>query len=434
MSALLRSLIVMSLTLLAWGINPARSVLADIPKREDNRELHVIGIYEGVEKTGTEIHGGRATVTVDRPNRKVTLILAAYSSVTWEIKPTRDTTIEQIIVGGYEPQAVKELPGVKVVKAFRDGAAKPTLSFFGYKVESPRFRALVDQLPQWTDLEISSFHGTYAYRHEAPLVIDGVQDDARLLRSYPKPTPLTELPDILFRGVHLKGDARSPFSTEASYGDFTLSGPQVDTLKPLPRNVQRLAYDYVNKKYYGIAGHDAVEIDLVAMKTTKMDVGFDVPRLSWPADLTFDAKRTRLLLITSGGGGYLYSYDIATKGWSVLAEKTGVATLVYHPKHDCLYGLAVHHSEDGGKPALRQFNNQGALLNETMLGDSVVPGCMSPGPGPSGTRLIAVDEYLVAIASPHGLRSSEERGPNRTYVYLIDPKKGKVWLTAKQPQ
>ncbi len=408
--------------------------LADIPKREDNRELHVVGIYEGVERTGNQIHGGRATVTVDRPGRKVTLIVAAYSSVTWEVKPKRDTTIEQVIIGGYEPQAIKDLPGAKIVKAFRESGAKSVLPFFGYKVESPRFRALVDELPEFTDLEISSFHGTYAYRHEVPIVIDSVQDDPRLLRNYPQPTPLAQLPEMLFPALHYTVDPVRRHSAEAAYGDFTLGGPRAETLKPLPKNVQRLAYDHVNKRYYGIAGHDAVEVDLNVGKTTKMDVGFDVPRLSWPADITFDSNRSRLLLVTSGGGGYLYSYDIATKSWSVLAEKIGTATLVYHAKHDCLYGIAVHYSEDGGKPALREFNNHGALVKETPLGEPIVPGSIGSGPGTSGTQLIAIDDYVVVIASPHGIHFSEGRGAARTYIYLIDPRKGQVQLTWKHPE
>jgi hypothetical protein len=421
------------LSLLGGQVLLPRAALA-IPKRDDNRELHVVGIYEGVERTGDQIHGGRATVTVDRPGRKVTLILAAASSVTWEVKPTRNTTIERVFIGGYEPQAIKDLPGADIVKAFRESGSKSILPYFGYKVDSPRFRALVDQLSDFTDLEISSFHGTYAYKHETPIVVDSVQDDPRLLRNFPQPTPLAELPQMLFPAVHYQGDPTRPFSFEAARGDFTLDGPQMETLQPLPKNVQRLAYDHINKNYYGIAGHDAVQVDLKAAKTTKMDVGFDVPRLSWPADITFDSKRSRLLLVTSGGGGYLYSYDIGTKSWSALAEKIGVANLVYHSKHDCLYGIAVHHSEDGGKPALRQFNNHGALINETPLGAPVMPRSFSPGPGPNGTQLIAVDEHVVAIASPHGLRSSEGRGTQRTYIYLIEPKKGQVWLTWKHPK
>jgi len=413
----------------------ARDGAADVPRRDAVRELHVVGLYEGVTKTGNEIHGGRATVTVDRPGKRVTLILSAYSTVTWEVKPKPGTTLEKVILGGYEPQVIKNLPsGVQAVVAFRESGAMPSLSYFGYQVESSRFRAFVDQRPQWSDLEISSFHGTYRYLHESPILVDSVSSDPRLLRGYPKITPLAELPDLRFRAVHMALTDKRPANEETSYGDFTLGGPQAETLKPLPKGVQRLAFDEVNKRYYGISRHDAVEVDLANLKVNKMDVGFNVPRLSWPADVTFDGKRSRLLLVSSGGGGYLYSYDVKTGAWSVLAEKLGVASIVYHPKHDCLYGMTVRFSEDTGKPALRQFNSNGALVQETTLGDPIVPGSLSTGPGTNGTQLVAVDDYVVAIAAPQGLRSSSDRAVMKTFIYLIEPRTAKVWVTWKHPE
>jgi hypothetical protein len=412
----------------------ALSAAADIRPPADNRELHVIGIYEGVTKTGDEIHGGRAFVKVDRPGRRVTLVLSSYESVTWEVTLTPKTSLEKVIVGGHDPQAVKILPpGAEVVRAFRGSGARPTLSYFGYNVDSARFRFLVEHLRHWTDLEIASFQGTYAYKHGSPFIVDQVQDDPRLSRSYPKLTPLADLPDLRFQALHLAGDVQRGLGTRASLGDFTLAGQQMQTLKPLPGEVRRLAFDPANNKYYGLALHDVCEVDLAKQTTKEMDVGLDVPKLSWPADLTYDTKRARLLVVTGGGGGYLYAHDTATGAWSVLAEKLGVGSLVYHPKQDCLYGIAVHHDEDGGKPVLRQFNHQGALVKETPLGDHVVPGTLHGGPGTNGTQLVAVNDFLVILAAPQGLGASEHAAPSRKYIYLIDLKAGKTWVTSKDP-
>src|SRR5262245_43143339 len=77
---------------------------ADNPQRDDGRELQVGGLYEGVERTGNEIHGGRAVVTVNRPGKRVTLVLSAYNSVTWEIKTDGKTAIEKVFLGGYHRQ------------------------------------------------------------------------------------------------------------------------------------------------------------------------------------------------------------------------------------------------------------------------------------------------------------------------------------------
>jgi hypothetical protein len=406
-----------------------RPASADNPPNKEGRELHVVGLYEGVTRTGNEIHGGRATVTVDRPEKRVTLVLTAYESVTWEIKLKPKTTLEKVILGGYEPQAVAGVPAsVDVIKAFQGGGASSVLRHC-YQIESPAFRAFVEQVGELTNMPIASFQGAYAYRHDAPLVIDRVQDDPRLSIDYPKTTPLAELPDLIFPAVHMVGTGRHPFGVKSSYGDFTLGGPQVETLRPLPGNVSRLTFDPVNKKYYGISGHDVVEVDLVRHSVAKMDPGLDVPRISWPSDVAFDTRRGRLLLVTFGGGGYLYIYDVASKAWSVPAEKLGVAALAYHPKHDCLYGAGFGHP-GGGKAVLRQFNPEGALSKDLPLGDPLLPGSLRGGPGPSGTQVMGIDEYVVIIDGPQGLRS-EDAGSAKTHIYLVEPKTGKIWITYK---
>jgi hypothetical protein len=62
----------------ALVVGVSELAVADNPPDRTNRELHVVGIYEGSTRTGNEIHGGRATVTIDRPSRRVTLILNSY--------------------------------------------------------------------------------------------------------------------------------------------------------------------------------------------------------------------------------------------------------------------------------------------------------------------------------------------------------------------
>src|SRR5437899_251426 len=86
----------------------ATTARGGVPRGETSqqRELHVVGLYEGVYKTKDKIHGGRATVTVKRPNKLVTLVLGAYSSVTWEVILDPKTKLEKVILAGHRRQAV----------------------------------------------------------------------------------------------------------------------------------------------------------------------------------------------------------------------------------------------------------------------------------------------------------------------------------------
>ncbi len=78
------------------------------PRDPAVRELHVVSIYEGNVRTGTTIHGERATVRVDRPGKSVVLFLGAYGSVTWDVAAAKDTRVESIILGGHKKQVIPQ--------------------------------------------------------------------------------------------------------------------------------------------------------------------------------------------------------------------------------------------------------------------------------------------------------------------------------------
>src|SRR5436190_7751763 len=62
------------------------------------RELHVVGVYEGINGC-TE-----AKITVDRPGQSVTLFLSAYDSVNWQINVVAGTALERVFLDGYYVQ------------------------------------------------------------------------------------------------------------------------------------------------------------------------------------------------------------------------------------------------------------------------------------------------------------------------------------------
>jgi hypothetical protein len=395
-------------------------------QRKNERELHVVGFYEGFTKSGGKIHGGKALISVKRPGKRVTLVLTAYDSVTWDVSAEPDTVLEKVILCGYHRQAVKGLPKeVEVTEAFReDGKGVVSLAFYVYRLDSPQFRMLTEALRQNTGLNISSFHGAYRAEPGAPVIVDRVQNDPRLSADWPTPTPAADLPKLNFKAVHLTPGLHR-HETQLAYGDFTLHGPKIESLKPAPKGVSRLTFDPVEKKFYGIAGSGIAEVDLEKKSVRKIEESLDVPRISWPTDVTFDPKRKRLILLTRG---ILYAHEPATGNWSALADGLSAAAITYSAKDDALYAIRA---EREGVPSLLSLNAEGAVVNATPLSGPIVPGLLPDGPGVSHAQLVAVEGQIVLMASTSGRRDSGEETPRRAYIYIIDPESGKATLTWK---
>src|SRR5262249_31328521 len=151
-----------------------------------------------------------------------------------------------------------------------------------------------------------------------------------------------------------------------------------------------------------ITDHDVVTIDLPNRTAAKMELGLAVPRLSWACGITFDTKRLRLLVASFGGGGLLYAYTPKDGKWSVLTDLKGSGphALTYHPREDSVFGLRTDYEGDsGGIPVLLRYNDRGALVNRTKLGEPMFPGLISHEPLGAHLQLVAAGDYVVAITT-----------------------------------
>lgn len=140
----------------------------------EDRELHIVGCYQGAYPPGVGHGGGKhptgsATVRVDRPGRAVTLVLCAYEPVQWTIEPSESTFIERVILSGYHDQSLAERPEVaKVEKS--SSKAGDRIYFFAYKQGDKRYREMIEKLAEITDLPTATFQGTYALTD--PVTVD----------------------------------------------------------------------------------------------------------------------------------------------------------------------------------------------------------------------------------------------------------------------
>jgi hypothetical protein len=426
--------------LLSAACLSATAIAAPVPvPKGDGRELHVVCLYEGSTRTGDTIHGGKAAVRVDRPGKLVTLVVGAYNPISWDVTVTEKTRLAKVVLAGYHQQAVNEQPKhIEVVEAFAEGRQGLTALRTTYRNDSAEFRRMLRQIHDLTGQEVASFHGASRGDHQRPIVIDRTQDDPRLRSDYPRPEPAAELPKLAFQALHFVAGQFPPLP-QASYGTFALtSGPDFNSLRPLPGRVNRLTVDPATKKGYALAGHDVVEIDLQNNAMTKLNPGLQVPRISWPCGITFDTKRNRVLVATFGGTGFLYAFTPADGKWSVLSELNNIDPygLVYHPKEDALFGLGAERGENGndGMPVLRRYNDKGALVSQKRLtGPGVIPGLATEGPVDVPAQLVPADDSLVLLATVNPERGrAMPNAQSESFIYLVDPKSAKARLAWKQ--
>jgi hypothetical protein len=266
-----------------------------------------------------------------------------------------------------------------------------------------------------TGLEISSFHGNYLAPYPEPFVIDSVQEDPRLRATYPVPTPASQLPNVQFQ---LSFSHRG--SGEVFTRRYTLAGPQEDS-RLLP--AVRVIRDGGTRYYYGLNWHEPFRVDTQTHTEQAFQPPATLPELSWPWGLTYDPQRSRVLLSSFGGEGYLYGYAPGTEQWSVVRsmDNRDVDSLEYHAANDSLYGLTVFGGECGS-PSVMKFTPGGEFQSQFPL-DLQAYGLSL---GLHTTELVSVGEYLVLLlepSHPHNYEQSESR------MYLIDPRTGQSWLT-----
>ena len=405
---------------------------------ETDNEVHLVSIYEGYEKSKGKIHGPRANVHVDRPGKEVTLVLTSYDGATWQITTTTGTKIREVILGGYEEQAVKGVSeSTKVTKVWRGQSDKP-LSY-SHRSEGAKFRQLVKQVHALTGTELSSFYGTYRSVPDVPLVVDAVQENPTLLSSYPQPTK--DLPsnarDVTFVAHRYVAGPRR-FDLSSSFGEHTPTGPIEKELKSLPRGVKRIAYDANNNVHYGISDHAVFQVDLEADDVKEMKLGLDVPTLHWVSDITFDTKRKRVIVGSRSGGdgrgdrGYLYAYSTEKQQWSVISKNPmTLRSFAYSPADDFIYGVFFSHSEAGKVASLAKVNAEGKIVDSFKLGPPIGPGSLNLDAGVSTTQVAIAGDYIAILSSPSNRPSSKIDAAS---IYLVDPATREVWLTSKKPK
>lgn len=238
-------------------------------------EVHIVGIYEGFDRSNGQIHGPKARVLLDRPGAEVVLVLSSHEATLWEVTLGEGTMMPSVVLS----QLMDGRQGEVVINGERLDAPIRMDVPLAYQPEGRDFRDLVAQVPDLFGVErMASFTGDYGAGEE-PFQIADVVDDPRYGIDRLK---ALVTPDIV-------PDSLRP-----------LVGPDAAMARP---EVQ------LTDAGFEVAAEDGVR--LIALP-------LEMPGISWPMGAVRDAETGTLYGVTLGGEGFLYAYDEAKDSWRIV--------------------------------------------------------------------------------------------------------------------
>ena len=349
--------------LLPWLAGP---VLAE-------REVHVVAVGHG-HQTQDFYALPEARVFVDRPGQDVRLVLLDGGDVHWKVDASAGTIISEVLRSGPGSRDGKvTLFGVPMV-----GAQGPDLPLV-FRPFGREFRTLVDSLTGRVNTDrLSSFQGVHM-APGAPLRVDRVDTStAGLSRDY------------LSQGVGERADLPPKIRdwVRDSIGDTEAT----------------LIFDETGITLSGVSG------------TRHFAVGSNVPEVVLPSAAVYDPGAQMIYGLTYGGEGHLYSVDVQTGDWALLAslDEYDAAGLLFDPDSRALIttGAFSRPGEirvfglDGGRSSiliqttdfpgltdLFDYGNEHApsLIPRAFSGSWLLVEAVAPRPGDDAYRIYAVD-------------------------------------------
>ncbi|WP_020179704.1 EF-hand domain-containing protein [Methylopila sp. M107] len=367
-------------------------------KRGPDEEVYLVGVYEGFTGERGAPHGPRALVGLDRPGKKVTLLLCSYEGVRWSVATTPGTEIKDVMffgAGGRSEVLVNDAP--RQVGSLADNHPCP------YEAKGANFRNAVSAVAKWTGFaKLDGFAGSYS-ASKTGYVIGAPTPLPELAPVYLKPAPLDGLPPIRF-GATLKDVP----------GLYDLSGKLVEKGA---RGDGRRSVDVPARRERYEADHGGLKVTTGGdpATTKELPVSLDAPPLSWPCGIAYDPRRNRLVVVSLGGEGFAYEYLIETGKWRVLAsmDNRDVSGLAYDAATDLLWTV------DGA--TLIALDADGKRVRTVR--PKALPGffdTFDPGNGRPDLSLAAVESGKAVLLI---------KGSGKYRVYLVDLASGEATLT-----
>jgi hypothetical protein len=296
------------------------------PELAEGAELLVVSGKEA-GRTGD---GPRVKVSVDRPGKKVLLVLASRTRVAWEVAPGPGTQMVGVLASsghGSTVQMVDPAPGFVLSLPVPEEAGTS---------EWKELLARLNALFGITRIDLAR-----AQRELPRNLALGQLDPPRAELAYQAPpergVAQFELLDTGFRPVRWRFDgplqeAKVSYVTE---GKVVLA-PGGGTI-------------------YQVSGDKLVITDRRTRAQRIAALPGNFPPFSWAMDVAYDSKRNYVTVITLGGEGHIYRFDAVAQAWVDVrsVNNIDIGSLSYEPKGDRYLAWTTDHefmviAGDGG--------------------------------------------------------------------------------------
>jgi len=344
----------------------------------EGAEVLVVSGHEA-EKTG-EPH--RVRVSVERPGRRVLLVLAARTRIAWEVVPASGTQVVGVLVSHGQGSTVQ--------------MAEPAS---GFTLELP-----VPQEPGGSELRalLARLHELFDITR-----IDLLRAQRTLPRSLalgPLDPPRPELAHQPPPGQAADRDATfTLISSDLQPVKWRFDGPLGDAkVRYWTEGKVALAPD--GRTAYRLAGDQLVIKDLRSgvERMPALPAGF--PRFSWAMDVAYDSKRNYVTVVTLGGEGHLYRFDAVNGNWVDVrsVNQVDIGSIAYEPRGDRYLAWTTDNAlmvmTGDGSPT-RNFD-----ITSDLRGFSRATGDRRSGFARAVT-LAGAGEEIAIIAFDHGRQS-----------------------------
>lgn len=317
-------------------------LLSGKPPRELANDAEVI-LISGYEPSNVSIDGAKVKVIINRPKSKVLLVLTSYSKIVWEIEASPQTKIAGIVTAGHEspPTIVTTAQTVGYLTKLPDA----------YETENSNFKALLTGLNQLFGItKIDAFRGNYSI---PSLITISELERPRVELTLSGPMP--QKPNVNFSFNLISTDFKnSKWSLSGSYGQKEKS--YVDDGKVALSKAEDILYKLATN------GIEIINIPENARRVVSIPSNF--PNFSWAMDIALDTKRGIVTVVSLGGEGFLYRFDIKNNRWIDYRSLNNIdiSSLAYDSSSDRYVGWA-----DNGKLIFISGNGD-ALFSKEVIG------------------------------------------------------------------
>jgi hypothetical protein len=190
---------------------------------------------------------------------------------------------------------------------------------------------------------------------------------------------------------------------------------------------KRVNADAARQIYYGQGDGGLLAVDGQTGASQQIPIPSSLGREGWLMGTAFDTLRSRALLVTLGGEGFVYGYFPSARAWTTAfsMQNRDFDCLEYHAATDTIYGVTLSYEDSVYSKLVGLRAADGTVAQEIPL--PVFPFDIDHSG--HAAEVVSTGQYLVLLIQPRPNFYGSNRGIPESRIYLFDPRTRELWLT-----